>query len=274
MIVDYASDMHINHWALWNNNQVKWENQTRLLARRLIENGHGEVIVLAGDFGEWNCQTIWFLDEVSKYYERVYFTYGNHDLYIMTKSQKKKYGDSLGRIEELVEWSEGKPNIFPLIKTIETYKGKTFAGDVLWYLPKDYRHWEFFKNVSNDSSYISINGYTIEYAVMKMWQDSLNWYDTLQDQHIDVMVSHVPPVHSPFSVFEPNYCYMVDVPFLASDKWIVGHDHLQNTFSKAGTTFYANCIGYACDYDNYKVNTIPSKDVDTYKSFELKSFTI
>lgn len=71
-----------------NVNQIKWEKRTREIVNRLISNGNGEVLVIAGDFTEWNQQTLWVLDEAAKQYEKVYFTYGNHDLYLLSKSQK------------------------------------------------------------------------------------------------------------------------------------------------------------------------------------------
>lgn len=70
MKIDYVSDLHINHWIPWNNNQIKWEKRTREIIRRLISNGNGEVLIIAGDFTEWNQQTLWVLDEVAKQYER------------------------------------------------------------------------------------------------------------------------------------------------------------------------------------------------------------
>lgn len=274
MIVDYASDLHFNHWMRWIPNQLKWENRTRALTRRLLEDGHGEVLVLAGDFGEWNCQAYWIIHEASKLYERVYYTYGNHDLYLLTKRQRRRYNDSMGRLNDLVELTSTIPNVVPLIKTVDIFKGKTFAGDVMWYLPKTEEDWSFFKGSSNDSEMIHLNGYTQEDMMRKMWKDSMDWYDALENEDIDVFVSHVPPVHNPYSIFEPNYCYMVDVPFLCAPHWICGHDHMQKDFFKAGTHFHMNAIGYAHHYEGDVINRVPDKEVDTYKSFDIKSFEI
>ncbi|AWD87906.1 MULTISPECIES: metallophosphoesterase family protein [Bacillus] len=275
MKIDYVSDLHINHWIPWNNNQIKWERRTREIIRRLISNGNGEVLIIAGDFTEWNQQTLWVLDEVAKQYEKVYFTYGNHDLYLLSKNQQRKYSDSLGRVHDLIQKAADINNVTPLIKSTDTYKGKAFAGDVMWYLPKGNEGWDFFKGVSNDSNYISLNGYNKEDGVRAMWKESMDWYDTLENSHIDVFVSHVPPVHNPCSPFEPNSCYMVDLPFINAEHWICGHDHLQAEFYIEGTSFHMNCIGYPYDYDMYpRVNEIPGNQVDTYKTFELKTFEI
>lgn len=275
MKVDYVSDLHFNHWMTWIDNQLKWEKRTRDLTNRLIGNGNGEVLIIAGDFGEWNCQALWILDEASKHYERVYFTYGNHDLYLLSKNQKKKYRDSIGRLEEFVEKASKIKKVVPLIKSVDTYKGKVFAGDMMCYLPKTLKDWQFFKEVSNDSNYIIINGYTRENGIRKMWKESQDWYESIENINIDVFVSHVPPVHNPFSPFEPNMLYMVDVPYINANNWVCGHDHIQNKFTKAGVNFYMNAIGYPQHYDKYPSrNAIPEQDVDTYKSFELKTFEI
>lgn len=233
------------------------------------------MLVLAGDFSEWNNQTLWILDECAKHYERVYFTYGNHDMYLLTKSQRKKYGDSMGRIKELVRLASAIEKVVPLIKTVNEYKGKVFAGDVMWYLPKTLKDWEFFRGVSNDSQNICLNGFSNEDATRKMWKESMDWYDTLEDKLIDVFVSHVPPIHNPYSPFEPNSLYMVDVPFLCAGHWICGHDHMQRQFAKAGVQFHMNAIGYPQHYTNYpNRNVIPEGVIDEYKTFGLKTFEI
>lgn len=275
MKIDFVSDLHVNHWMMWTNNQLKWEKRTRSFANKLIENGNGEVLIIAGDFSEWNCQALWVLDECAKQYERVYFTYGNHELYLLTKSQKKKYNDSMGRLDELINLASNIDNVYPLVKTVETYKGKVFAGDVMWYLPKSMEDWNFFRNVSNDSEHIFINGYSREDAVRKMWKESMDWYETIEDKHIDVFVSHVPPIHNPYSPFDPNALYMVDVPFINTENWICGHDHMQRQFVKAGVNFHMNAIGYPQHYNKYpKRNVVPQGEIDDYKTFGIKTFDV
>lgn len=275
MKIDYVSDLHFNHWMKWTVNQLKWEKRTRELTKRLIENGNGEVLVIAGDFGEWNCQALWILEEASKQYERVYFTYGNHDLYLLSKRIRRKYGDSLGRLDDLIKEASKIKNVVPLVKSVDVYKGKVFAGDVMWYLPENPQDWEFYNEESNDSAYIKINGYDKEDAVRHMWEESTNWYTSIKRIGVDVFVSHVPPIHNPYSPFEPNTCYMVNLPFINAKNWIFGHDHFQNSFKRNGVNFHINAIGYPSEYDKIgKVNLVPQYEVDTYKSFELKTFEI
>lgn len=275
MKIDYVSDLHFNHWMKWTVNQIKWENRTRQLTRRLIENGNGEVLVIAGDFGEWNCQALWILDEASKHYDKVFFTYGNHDLYLLSKRIQRRYGDSIGRVNNLITEASKIPNVTPLVKSVEEYKGVTFAGDVMWYLPKSVEDWTFFLDESNDSEYIKLMGQSKGHGVISMWKESMNFYKSTKNIPIDVFISHVPPVHNKYSPHKPNTCYMVDVPFINVKHWISGHDHFQNQFTQDGTTFFTNAIGYPHEYDKVKkVNEIPQYEVDTYKSFDIKTFEV
>ncbi|MGG4434501.1 metallophosphoesterase [Priestia megaterium] len=275
MKVDYASDLHFNHWMRWTENQIKLEKRIRELTNRLIENGNGEVLVLAGDFSEYNSQALWILDEAAKSYERVYWTFGNHDLYLVSKSQKKKYGDSMGRLDELITESHGIKNVVPLVKNVDVYKGKTFAGDAMWYLPQNLKDWTFYRAVSNDSGYISINGYSKNDMTKKMHNDSIKWYQTLKNRDIDVFVSHVPPLHPPESHEKPNGCYQTIVPFMNTKHWICGHQHLQCEFDRARTRFHMNAIGYRDHYSNPPaINEIPRGKIDKTKSFGIRTFEI
>lgn len=105
----------------------------------------------------------------------------------------------------------------------------------------------------------------------------MDWYDTIENLHLDVFVSHVPPVHPSLSSFPPNKCYMTDVPFINATHWICGHDHLQGEFDKAGVKFHMNAIGYTDDYRSYRKNTLPSNglfDLGTGKEFKVRTFEI
>lgn len=275
--VDYFADLHVNHWIWFTPSQEKWEKRTRQWVQYLLRNRKGEVLVLAGDFSEVNNQIIWLLDEASKYYKQVFWTFGNHDLYLLSKTDKKKYKDSMGRIQDLVDRTSYLSNVTPLIKSTATYKGAVFAGDVMWYLPKSQEDWAFYNGSSNDSRYINLaTEWDSSDVARRLYKDSADWYDSLDNQQIDVMVSHVPPIHPSLSKFPPNACYHTHVPFLASDKWICGHDHIQGTFEKTGTTFYMNSVGYPADYQFGIANQIPKNDdvLDPILGIDVKTFEI
>lgn len=243
MKVDYISDLHINHYVKFIENQHKWEKQTRKWMAELLIQATGDVLVLAGDFSEWNVQSLWVLKEAANHYKQVFFVTGNHDRYLISKKQIKKYETSKNRINDFIDKSIGINNVTPLQRKVVTYNGYTIAGDGLWYQltrPEDYA---FFHRLSNDSKFIFDKGSSAGIAE-QLYRESLEWYETLDSVPVDLMVSHVPPMHPPFSPYERNACYDCPVPFLVAPKWVCGHQHLCGTFEKMGTTFYMNAYGY------------------------------
>lgn len=254
MKVDYVSDLHINHYVHWNENQIKFEKRTREWARDLLKSKSGEVLILAGDFGEINVQAFWFVDEISKAYDKVFVTFGNHDLYLTSKNQIKKYGDSIGRLYDLSDRLNAINNVTALPEGgYEEYKGVKFAGSPLWYLPRRQESWEFFENVSNDSNYIKVDGHTKRDMIRVLWKSTMDWYEDLGE--VDILFTHVPPVHSPFLKYDPNECYYSPVTELKAKHWICGHDHSKGVFNKAGTAFYVNCLGYPHEQREVKLES-------------------
>lgn len=262
MKVDYISDLHINHHVPFVPNQLKWEQRTKEWTRKLFETKNGEILVIAGDFSEWNCQALWFLEEAGAVYEQVFFVTGNHDYYLLSKSQQRKYIDSKGRQQELLDEAAKIPNVKPLCREVTNYKGKVIAGDSLWYLPVTPEDWAFFLNVSNDSQYITVlDAYTSGYTTKKgeiryLYKEAMDWYDTLENESIDLMISHIPPVHPPISLYERNACYNCSVPFLISKNWICGHQHIQGDFEKEGVYFWMNALGYPNEQNDFVLKTI------------------
>lgn len=262
MKIDYISDLHINHHVFFKPDQVKWEKNTREWTKELLKTKAGEILLVAGDFSEWNKQALWFLEEASLVYNQVYFVTGNHDYYLLSKRQKEKYKDSKGRQRELLEEAAKIPGVTPLCRQVVDYKGIKIAGDSLWYLPESEKDWMFFTEMSNDSRYISILEAQTFYNVSKreevayLHQEAMDWYQSLEGTGIDIMMSHIPPLHPPISPHAPNGCYHVTVPFLSAKHWVCGHQHVQGVFEKAGTTFYMNTMGYPDEGLPMKINTL------------------
>lgn len=249
MRVYYLSDLHANHHVPFRSNQEKWEKFTKEWMQSVLSGVQGEVLVLNGDFSEFNQQTLWLLEVAADHFERVLFLPGNHDYYLLSKNQRKKYKTSFGRVDELVELASRIPNVVYLNQRVFTYKGVTFSGETLWYdLPRN-EDQVFYQDSSNDSQFIHtgisfVPGYKVLHDL------SMNWYHTLAGKLVDVFVSHVPPVHPPHSGHPYNACYVTPVPFLAAEHWIAGHQHSRGVFEKADTTFYMNPLGYPGEYDS------------------------
>lgn len=243
MKVDYASDPHANHHVPFNHNQLKWELNTKKWTEALLENGNGDVLLLGGDFSEWNQQSLWFLEEAAKHYRYVLFVTGNHDRYLLSKKQREKYGMSSVRIQELMDKAAGIPHIIPMQRNLVTIDGVRIAGDGLWYRPVTPEDFSFYIGSSNDSNYVW-EGLPIKETPEFLYQEAMKWYDTLESEHVDVMLSHVPPIHPSNSPYPRNALYDCPVTFLAAPHWVCGHMHIQDDFEVAGTTFHMNALGY------------------------------
>lgn len=262
MKIDYVSDIHINHYVPFKENQQKWEKHTRQWANDLFKTKVGEVLAIAGDFSEWNRQALWFLEEAAKVYEQVFFVTGNHDYYLLTKNRKRKYPDSKARQLDLINRAAEIPNVKPLCREVVNHKGKVITGDSLCYLPVTPEDWAFFVNVSNDSNYIFVSAaYEYGFSTKKdetryLYKEAMEWYESLKKEKIDLMISHIPPLHPPISTYERNACYDCPVPFLVAPQWICGHQHIQGEFEKAGTRFWMNAIGYPDEKNEITLKTI------------------
>jgi len=243
MKIDYVSDLHINHHIPFHKNQLKWESRTKELVKDLLKRKTGDVLVIAGDFSEWNNQSLWVLEEASRHYERVFFVVGNHDYYLLSKTQRKKYKNSLNRVDEFINKASLISGVVPLHKTVKTYKGIVFAGAGLWYTLDNDQDKQFYLTQSNDSKYIYA-GVPYSETPDFLYKDYMDWYDSLEDVSIDVFVSHVPPLHPPISYYKRNACYDTTVPFIHASHWIFGHTHLVSTFKKGDINFYVNAYGY------------------------------
>lgn len=240
MKVDYFSDIHVNHWV-GKFEDVVWERKTKTFLRSMTGLGSGDVIIFAGDFSEYNKQTIWILEVLSELYEKVFFVFGNHDYYIIDG----QFETSFDRIKDIELKINHLRNISCLNNKAVHHKGYTFAGSTLWYALKTPFDWQYYNSFSMDSKYIV--GKQSEYK--DHVQDMLHvkdkrWYKSMYNTQIDVMVSHLPPINPPFAVHKPNPLFYTEVDFLLAKHWVFGHQHLEGTFEKAGTNFYVNDIGY------------------------------
>lgn len=254
MLIDYVSDVHVSHHIPFKHNQEKWERVTKEWTKDLLKNNKGEVLIIAGDISEWNQQSAWLLEQAGELYERVYFVVGNHDYYLLSKNQKKRYGNSINKVEELFKIVAQLDNVIPLHKTIDVYKGVVFAGHSMWYNLKDERDVAWYKKYSNDKPYIFTTKPYLE-SYQELYEDALNWYEGIERQEIDVFVSHFPPINPPTSPYEHNACYVGEVPFLIGKHWVCGHQHLVTNFCKFDTHFHMNPIGYPNEKHKLEVQT-------------------
>lgn len=269
--VDYVSDLHLGFYLPYDKNLSFDKNDIRkLVETEIVTKKQGEILVIAGDICESIDCTHDFLTIVSEYYEKIFFVAGNHEYYLLESIYDKYNGNSINKIDELIERLKDNEKIVFLdransynnqFKGTYSYKGFLLAGDTLWYTPIGFLGRDFYLNCSRDSSYIRIPPFSALEQIDRVHLDSIGWYDKLPI--LDLIVTHVPPVHNPESKYtEPNSCYMCNVGELKAPVWIYGHDHEIADFHKAGTRFLSNPWGYYSATLPIK-NVIISKEVDT-----------
>lgn len=244
--ISYISDLHLDFHVPFHMNQMKWEDRTKdfiygLISSHKDSNQSGQVLVIAGDISHFNQQSLWALEEFAENFERVVFTYGNHDLYFVSKNQAAKYKrGSYNRVRELKEESSKIANVIPLFEgETHSYRGVNFAGLSMWYPLETPEQQMFFHNISNDSKLI--NGLDVK----GIHQLDRERYEKLLEKEVDVMITHFPVINvdSHFK-YNSTACYLTPVKDIKVKHWVSGHVHEQKVYEKPYCNFYFNSQGY------------------------------
>lgn len=244
MQVDYVSDLHLSHYIPFHKNPQKQKRQIRsFVENNFVSDIRGHVLVLAGDYSEYNLQTITMIETFGLYYQHVLVVFDNHDHYLTSQSQRKKYDYcSENRLLEIQNHFSEIDNVHILQNQVVTIDRVKFAGSRLWYNLTTAESYEFYKNQSNDSHFIFSCQNNSTFIWKEYHDQDLSFYNSLVD--IDVMVSHIPPIQPINSLFPFNECYVSPVNHFKAKRWICGHHHLVDSFKKEDTAFYMNAIGY------------------------------
>ena len=242
MQVDYISDLHLDFYIRMNSNEKKYREQTRNFCESLLPNEKGKVLVIAGDISHYNRQSKYALEFFSEQYDKVLFTLGNHDYYLISSEQEKRYNhNSMNREMELVAETSFLHNVV-FLRNFEVleYEGVRFAGATNWYPLEDVHEKSFFYNMSNDSRLIK----DLDIAQLS----SMTTYKYEQMEEVDVLVTHVPTIQIQSHVkYNSYYCYLNRLIPKAKHN-IFGHCHEQSEYNKAEYKFYINALGYPEEY--------------------------
>lgn len=89
--VDYTSDLHL--MMLVNKLNKSERFLTDFVENQLVaqDGSRGDWLVIAGDIAEYNSIVEQFLTICSRYWEQVFFVFGNHDLWLWSKTQSREY---------------------------------------------------------------------------------------------------------------------------------------------------------------------------------------
>ncbi|EIW3378524.1 metallophosphoesterase [Staphylococcus pseudintermedius] len=264
MNISYISDLHIDNWIKHNKNQIKHEKYVKDFVNKLIDKSNlkvKEVLVIAGDISHYNRITMWVLEEFSKQFEKVFFVSGNHDYYLVSQQQMKKYkNESKLRAKELSELVKQLDNVTffnsMYSDNSEVYKGVTFAGATMTSLPATEEEISFYRGFMNDSKYI-----TEEPKLYNTYDKVI--YENILSEKVkpDVFISHYPLIttlsHRKHLNDGSIGSYKCEVGELIAPINFFGHVHEGNVMYRVvDTKHYCNALGYPNEIKNTIIRQI------------------
>lgn len=270
---DYVSDLHVDFWTSNFSNDKKFNKSLELYFKDILPapEDRSNLLIVSGDISNLNSVSKKTLEYLSKCYKKVLIVWGNHDLYLESKSQMSRYdNNSFKRIKELEEYIKKELfNVEVLKGQIVEYEGIKYGGTGMWY----------------DFSYgIDVLGYTYN-QIYDIYSDKINYFndsilikgfikkDYFESEYaklykiineVDVIITHIPPS---YKLIEDDMDYLeekIHISFYTFDGssllnglkhkiWLYGHVHGFSSYTDINDNkFIRNCIGYRSDELNYE----------------------
>lgn len=277
---DFISDVHWDFWVNVQHPEYTQIKKFKKLFDKIFPEKRSDTLLIAGDIGHYNEQNELVFKLLKEYYKHIVWTHGNHDLYLVSKNQMKKYNyDSFSKLNEMIELSSKIDGVHYLDGDMVKIDGVLIGGGSGWY---DFQYgvqvhnqtiqqieelWEYYMN---DSRLIKIpNSVTGMLDNGKYFQEQ---YNKLKKIHkwCDIIISHIGPdwskVLPKYNHPSTAFYYFEGQNLLANlDKstWIYGHTHDPYEYiHKSGCHLICNPLGYPLTSSweltnfNQKVRTI------------------
>lgn len=272
---DYISDIHLDMFLpsdmQQNIPEKKFEEPMKHLGVP-----RSSILLIAGDLGHYNQQNIEFLQFLRKYYyEHIVLVLGNHDMWLWSGNQKKKWKNTEARLEDFREKVAAEQGVYLLECSTVTINGMTIAGDSMWY---DYSmvkakeeavaEWavENLRDMENIIPPVDLFGAKIR---------NEKFFRFVAQRNPDVIMTHFVPIPAHLGkyaqressgmygkapdlddLFRPagaGFDVRPFVPFIQGKTWVHGHSHMKMESCQYSCTFLTNAYGY---YKHEKTNPI------------------
>lgn len=290
MKVSITSDPHIDFWIGINGSVQKQQKRMRLLIEKLLPEEKADTLVIAGDIGHYNHQNELWFKTLREYYTNIVWVHGNHDLYMVSASVKKKFDwNSFVRLENMIKLAGKIDGVHYLNGNIVEIEGTKFGGCGMWYnydYAKEVWKMSHIKAMQMWNDYLNdANLIRVPWKGIKGQIDNVKYFDEqieLMKQvylQSDVIVSHVNPdweglkdkwkmPQSTFYVFDGREMLK---ELNDTKMWIFGHTHDRYFYShSSGCTMICNPLDYAIDH--WWDRDLSDKKFITMEVGKLKSY--
>ena len=278
--IDFISDMHVDFWIKEKSPSNKLNMLAEAYVKDVLKPKGNKVLVMAGDLGHYFTQDSAVLLELKKHYEHLVMVRGNHDLYLVSDSQKSKYKhDSFNRVKEMKAFCR-KNGIHYLDGDTIVIEGVKFGGVGMWYDLPHVTDLDSWNHVMNDSNLIMEGAGPIKfqygyggYHKASQWDTQGYYLKEVEKmrkfigQDIDVLVTHIAPIKMPDDILsweyrgDPNNIFyhsdnMPLVKDINADVVIFGHTHTSYDFELEGEWFVCNPLGYKSEKTGTEIRQI------------------
>lgn len=278
MIIDYISDVHIDHHLKdCTPRKVKSYIKNYLLPRDFDMSGKREVICLAGDIFDKHESASPVFSAFKDFYKEVIYVYGNHECYVYSKKLVHTE-DKLSHIRQAAK----DTGVHMLEGTTVDIDGITFGGSSAWYdfsygIQKHGNSFssmlEQWKNYMSDAtlvydSYALQNTYPYSKRIpsLDFKRFMLKRLDEVKRLHegVDVVLTHIGPKVPealPLKYQEASTGFYFfdgeeDLVRIQPKVWIFGHTHqtYDEVFYK--TRLVCNPYGYPSERLRNRIKTL------------------
>lgn len=282
--VDYISDIHADFWIDELNPQNKKFAKQLEHFIQILNPSKGKILLIGGDQGHYFQQDSAVLLELKKYYKNILIVPGNHDMYLLSNAQEKKYQwDSTNRLLEMKQFCREHDGLHFMDGDVIVIDGFRFGGIGMWHdnsygktlgYSEDEISQEYYKTM-NDSNYIFKDGkknYNISHGYGNV--DKIRHFDPMiRFQEMKEKLSKIEPCHVMLTHYGPivpeelpeeyddistSFYYFdgkSEAEQIAPLYWIFGHTHLKYNFKYKKTNFITNPLGYPTENSYAKIES-------------------
>lgn len=297
--VAFISDIHTDFYIKPQLDTHKLEDaMTDFIDNELVLKP-ADILVFAGDNSHYPKHNKLMLEMIAakKMYKKIFVTFGNHDMYLVSNSQEHDFKTSWGKVENLKAICEAIDTVEFLDGNIVDVDGIKIGGCGMWY---DFsygiknfgmNHFAMmhkWKDTMNDARLIKGTDYPKEindsragiYGYGKMTTytfDPIKFFEAEKEKMLkiiedcDIFISHIGPVVPPSLKSEyqnvvTGFYYFDGEHYLWNEKapklWLWGHTHDQHDFKINNTWLMCNPLGYKSENTGNEISVVDLFDLE------------